>query len=303
LRDIETCRFNLSLHEIGFTIPYAPSGCIELFHADDQRVINTMRKVLKERFWSDSKPLLPRHGYRRCISLSDGAYFQWASGREAMGLNCRLTGQWLDYITLEEQLEIIKRVIQLDGHTTHIDIAFDVYDLYSVDDFVTQARRGKFGDARRKISVQEDLDTGAKTLYVGTRRKSNYFLRVYDKAKQKKLDMDWTRFELECKHKAAKLYGSLIARGCFRDVIRDVKAKYKCILWYLDATPDDSFRLSLAGQASDNIWAKSILRGFVRSVLQDWTMEEFVNAWNVIVDDDVLAITDSERKYLYSHKL
>jgi phage replication initiation protein len=100
-------------------------------------------------------------------------------------------------------LQICSDVDSYSGNFVRIDIAVDDHvGLLDIDKFysasVDGTWTGKFRTSSRYSSSNSDGKDVGTSVYFGS-RKSNTFLRVYDKAKEAKRDDHWIRCELEIK--------------------------------------------------------------------------------------------------------
>lgn len=123
-----------------------------------------------------------------------------------MGVHLSFTGRSLR--SLAEggitALSMLDWVLAQGGRVTRIDLAIDVFD--EDIDIIALAGSPRIKEApgsARKWNYIKGHDGGC-TAYIGS-RKSEKFLRIYDKAAEQGLkDRKWTRFELEIKGDAAR---------------------------------------------------------------------------------------------------
>ncbi len=148
----------------------------------------------------------PRYGYSFMMSHPFGHSIMSHPNRPEMGVHLSFTGRSLR--SLGEggitALSMLEWVLSEGGRTTRIDLAIDVFD--EEIDIVALAGSPRVKAAPgscRKWNYFKGHDGGC-TAYIGS-RKSEKFLRIYDKAAEQGLpDRKWTRFELEIKGDAAK---------------------------------------------------------------------------------------------------
>ena len=98
-------------------------------------------------------------------------------------------------------------IVQGNTKYSRIDIACDCYDydMYNLTSTAANAHNYKSKWRKRSEIIQHDTATNditGRTLYFGSRN-STVFLRIYDKALEQGLELDWTRLELEIKGKSA----------------------------------------------------------------------------------------------------
>lgn len=139
------------------------------------------------------------HGYAVAYEQIDGVVVAWNRPLQSNGLYVSYPGTALEHM---DWLSFLDRLLALGARVSRFDLASDLVGKHI--DLAAWYEKVKNGDAvtnaRRYRLVQSD--TGA-TLYVGS-RSSERFLRIYDKAGQEGVDMDWFRAELELKGGAAK---------------------------------------------------------------------------------------------------
>ncbi len=129
--------------------------------------------------------------------------------------------------------DLIGRIyLKFNGHVSRIDIAVDLINYgFSVNDIAEKLKADTYeflnGKTKRKIGIKKMKTIGnsgeVDTLYVNS-RKSDAFLRVYNKRKQglsnkssgyytqAKNTKDWIRIEAEFKHREAHNIGNDLAR-------------------------------------------------------------------------------------------
>lgn len=92
---------------------------------------------------------------------------------------------------------------------TRLDYAIDVLNspsanVYSFYEYISRVNTGsRETKIIRSHKPREDAEGTADTAYLGSRN-SDRLLRVYDKAREQKLDMMWTRIEIQMNHKRAQ---------------------------------------------------------------------------------------------------
>lgn len=107
---------------------------------------------------------------------------------------------------------VIQSLLGLNYKITRLDVAFDVID----SGYDTMAIADKYErevGVRGKNTYSVISSAHGSTLYVGSRR-SPKMVRVYDKGKETKTDLDWLRLEIEFKQYAA----DQMAVQCFDDM-------------------------------------------------------------------------------------
>lgn len=195
-------------------------------------------------------------GYRRSARHVMQNIIVYWKGNEGMGIHYRVSGQAVsffidNYIEKNSEntpfnakafpveefrndkfIELLKKISEI-GQFTRIDLAIDDYttDYYSTDDVVELLRDGqcvsKFRSWQnlntRSISTNENQ---GHTIYFGS-RKSDVFVRFYDKRLEQDKDYAWYRWELELKGiKAGAVVDMLINRDNIGAVTMGILSNY-----------------------------------------------------------------------------
>lgn len=175
----------------------------------------------------NEKPILLDKGFRgyqhSAIILSSGR-IGWSEGREEAHIDLSSTALALyQNGCIDKLFDLIAMVLDVNGHFTRIDIAYDdKYGLINISDVEDSLNNGDVvtrwkSKSKHSGSLIEGNQSTGETLYVGS-NKSNAKLRVYDKAlEQKLIDTHWTRFELQLRDK----YSTSCAREILNSFIVD----------------------------------------------------------------------------------
>lgn len=152
-------------------------------------------------------------GYTRSISILGGTgKIMWHPERVEMGVHvmlpaAALANLWADGI-FEDVRDFLSWVVERDGKFTRIDLAIDT-DTVHIDVIeractdIVDGGHEQLVTRCREVEVQKGLrGSKGKTVYVGS-RKSDRFVRFYDKAVEQGLEgVQWTRCEIQ--HGGAK---------------------------------------------------------------------------------------------------
>lgn len=154
------------------------------------------------------------HGYNRTYDYGY-ATIHVNPDRRDMKAHVRMTGSecgaWRDLGGVDDRL--VQFVRGVGGQASRIDLAFDLFD-YGIDlmRIYKDWKGGKVECRARKVTpvvsgVMDDKRAvvEAATVYFGSRT-SDVMVRMYDKGKEQRTDLDWTRVELEIKGDKAKAY-------------------------------------------------------------------------------------------------
>jgi len=144
--------------------------------------------------------------------------------QERMGICVQASGKALHVLRNEimPDFGLLSWAAKQGAHIKRVDYAIDLVN----DDYITPialfaaVETGEIGFKGKSYQWLEkspknapSTRQGGSTLYLGS-RSSDRFLRVYDKAAQKKLmGVSWTRLELELKDRRAQQYAESIAMG------------------------------------------------------------------------------------------
>ena len=226
-------------------------------------------------------PLTPYPSYNTALKMRIGRV-DWHDGRPEQRKMFTLTGD--DFMLLAREnfnvdmlLMAMSKVEKLN--VTRLDFAVDVYEPGIRANEVYQAfergglktqsktvRRVQSGDAPRNFDP-------ATTVYIGA-RSSVAMLRVYDKGKQQRLDIDWVRIEIEAKQeKAGKLAGAMLMHGIHDAGCEAIKgAALVDVDWWLPAL-DGNAELDLSLGRRETDWEKwvreTVIPNFERAVKTD----------------------------------
>ena len=154
-------------------------------------------------------------GYKKQLFYND--IYVLYDGNKDMGTHIILSGKGCkQYETHHSILSLLKIINEKEMKCTRIDLAIDDFegDIIPLEKLIDDISRGNTV-SKWKTSIEfikRDLATGEKigqTINVGS-RKSEVFLRVYNKSQEQKIEGSWTRMELEIKGQKAQKLQSII---------------------------------------------------------------------------------------------
>lgn len=235
-------------------------------------------------------PSYPRYGMRLSLKTDSGAIIHFCPNFPSP-IDCVtvLPGETLVHVrTLQRSTRsLANRAVTRGARCTRLDVAIDVFE-GDIESYIEDAGQHITGNIRRSATVLRPLDDlGGTTLYVGS-RKSSRMLRIYEKAKQLKVDIGcpWIRIELEAKRKVSRAMFKAYANGGIRVLVSDIVSRYhfrgdvwNSLLWY--ATPGKEARRILVentqGKASKSTW---VLRhiGAIAEGIEEMTLNVFMTA-------------------------
>lgn len=153
-----------------------------------------------------------RNGYQQCVRHASGALLLW-DGQPGMGVHVSLPGDALaafgDRVTdlLSSYAWVASRV----------DIAHDT-DQVTVDWIVDNV--SCVVCRAQKRTLVHSLDTGAKTLYIGSLSGGRKVVRIYNKSAESGLDGVLTRIEVQLRGEyAAVALAHIMSGGAMADVV------------------------------------------------------------------------------------
>lgn len=148
-------------------------------------------------------------------------------------------------------INIIKKMH--DTHFTRKDIAIDLFDI-DMNDFLILDKR------KRRQTLMRQSNGTLETLYMGA-RESNEQIRIYDKAKERKIKKKkWWRIEAQLRGDIANVnyynpYESVVISK--KSTFQDLEIKERALLLYLQSHPEAIRELS---KASRTKYKKLLLR-------------------------------------------
>lgn len=152
--------------------------------------------------WATYKP---PNGYDCGLKNPLGHCVMWSASREDMGVNVMFDGRACSELHAQgvDMLQLVRDLATDEFMFTRLDLAIDIHG--AEIDIIGLLDCEHTGSANNDpVLVQKGKKArGGATLYIGGRQ-SEKFMRIYDKAKERKLtDALWTRVELELKSDTA----------------------------------------------------------------------------------------------------
>lgn len=250
-----------------------------------------LRKVLAFgyplRTWARDKG---KFGYQQAFIHPFGIMVMSNHARPEMGVHVSFSGRALR--ALDEigtaGVDLLTWAIAHNGRVSRMDLAIDVFGA-TIDpiELAKTARVPLEPGTARKWSYVKGHD-GGTTAYIGS-RKSERFLRIYDKAaEQGRTDLQWTRFELELKSdsaRAAAKHFALLSDG-------ERGGYIKGLIKNLFNPNDEIFQRAMEGSAEplktskdtgDNTLAW-IVGTVARSVAKTMTRRADIDVWGMLVE-------------------
>jgi len=228
-------------------------------------------------------------GYDLVFRDDFGTVFMMSQKREDMGTHVVLSGATLDALENSLQLTPVKILswsLDKGAVIKRLDAALDVKESgLKVGTFAGYVEKGRFLSRAKSGRRVYELTGHGDTVYLGS-RSSLRMLRVYDKAAEQRLEIDWLRFELESKGAAAMracraLYGSESPERVLGWLVRDFVQFPDCAEWekitgtFLGVTKPE-----LSHETNTDLWLYNIVaRSLARRVFESGTsvLENFLS--------------------------
>jgi Replication initiation factor len=155
-----------------------------------------------------------KNGYTAGSVYSSGVIAMWSPNNAEMGVHVVFSGKALRGLQAQGIYpnEVLEAIAKYDGRVSRIDLAIDLTDSgLTPKELGTPQQPGEHIGRALKHTLVSGHD-GSWTQYVGS-RKSDKFLRIYDKAKEQRTPLlDIIRIEIEIKGKTAHAIGAKFAR-------------------------------------------------------------------------------------------
>lgn len=167
-------------------------------HHSVSQLVNAYGYGFKFEDWASFEP---PNGYDCGLQNPYGHQVMWCTYRDDMGVNIQFPGRSCAELHSAgvDVLQIVQELSEEQFKFTRLDLAIDLKGVYI--DIVALLDCEHSGSANNdpELYVKGRKARGGATLYVGS-RKSEKHLRIYDKAKERKLkNVLWTRLEIELK--------------------------------------------------------------------------------------------------------
>lgn len=148
--------------------------------------------------WATSKGF---NAYDSCIQNPYGHLVMWSTAYENQGVNIMFDGRSCNELHEAgyDLIEIVKWLSEEEFKFTRLDLAIDIRQVQiDIIELFNSEYTGSINN-EPDLYMKGRNARGGATIYLGSRT-SEKFIRIYDKAKQRKIsDIFWTRVELELK--------------------------------------------------------------------------------------------------------
>lgn len=140
----------------------------------------------------------PNPFYAHAFKVGEGRGVLHVSDRpDRQGMMLVMSGQALAFI---DGWQFLRAATSLNWKVTRLDLAYDFINVGEDIETTYGLYRAAYHAPKRQVTYIES-ESGS-TLYLGS-RSSAKMLRLYDKAAEQKVPMDWKRLEIEYKAEAA----------------------------------------------------------------------------------------------------
>lgn len=173
--------------------------------------------------YEDWHGIKPKQGYSHALQHPYGHTIFWHIDRKDMGVNVMFSGRALVECikaNAEDPHEMVKWFSHEKFTFTRLDLAIDIHD--QKIDILELFQKDYSGSINNEpeLYVKGRNARGGATIYAGA-RKSEKFLRIYDKAKEQKKDgILWTRVEIELKGRTATKIAKQISHMEISDIAK-----------------------------------------------------------------------------------
>lgn len=198
---------------------------------DERQADVVMSRILRAHTPIEATGVLPikrnEPHYHFHYSFSEGWQLS-LSARQFQGVRIVASGGILP-VGQSEQRYVYEEFRRYGWRVTRLDVAVDVMD--SGSSIESQWFDGLAEQSfRRRFKTDLILNPNGDTIAVGS-RKSDKYLRLYDKGKEQKTNLDWLRYEIEIKYKVARALPDN-----YNDCIRGAVASMRGMLDYIPDT-------------------------------------------------------------------
>lgn len=153
-----------------------------------------------------------RLGYKIAYVFDNGITHLWSDDRQET--HVIYSGSTIKRVSeIMSIQDLVQWHTDLGHRVSRIDTAIDVFDSeLEVKEFSKLWEMGNVKTlAKSAILISDPRNETGDTFYVGSLKKRRKLLRIYDKAKEQKIDRDWIRFEMQWGSGAARTASKQIA--------------------------------------------------------------------------------------------
>lgn len=147
-----------------------------------------------------------------------------------------------------QPLKVLDGALGINANITRLDVAIDIIggDCH-VEHLLDAYKKGDMLGTIRTVERYQSLSGNGYTAYFGS-RKSDSFVRVYDKAAEQNIDGSWLRIELQLRRdRANALAYDMVTTDKWQNVPR-ARIKQICdfptVKWWLDVMENDNANLT-----------------------------------------------------------
>jgi len=153
-------------------------------------------------------------GYKTAYQYDSGILHLWSDDREESHII--YNGKTLRKLDVSHERIGLLRWHSEQGHkVARIDTAIDLFDsnatvkefadLWAKNRVVTRVKQGTL--------ISDPKEVSGDTFYLGSRKRKRKLLRIYDKAKEQRVDADWLRFEVQYNGGTARSAGAILNKS------------------------------------------------------------------------------------------
>lgn len=198
--------------------------------------------------------ITPTRNFTTAYELEPAGLFQATSGKEGVAM-LQLTGK--DLIAWRKigwsDMRIMSHINVNRMKFTRMDFAVDIFGIEHALQQVHNRYNQGYVMTRARSVTEYMGDNGGRTIYFGS-RKSDKFVRVYDKAKEQNLLSEaWARVELQTRKEQSNILANAMYAATIQDAgkarIADV-IKIPSLTWWTDAMQHDTVEFASRAETS-----------------------------------------------------
>lgn len=232
--------------------------------------------------WTTKRvPCAPSSGYKVACRYPDGRIEMTHPGEKRMGYHIILSSKTLDALETPAT-EILRHFGEIGAKVTRLDCALDVFDYeLSFDELWEHCKRREYICNVRTEPLRDHTPTEGDTVYFG-RMKATALTRIYDKAKEQKVDRTWVRVETMFRRERASSAALKIVKGTPPRSLIHGHLQLPKLKWYADVMNCD--RVATSAPRADG---DKRMQWLLRSVAPTLAKEILLHGddvWNMFRD-------------------
>ena len=217
------------------------SARVDYFRAtttDIEQIIDATKGYFSDEY--TEKVQIPLYGYRSTLQTRDsGAFYCSNPHTESMGNLVQFSGSPISAIMAATGLSSIQSIVAtqtLNWKVTRLDIAIDVFDDLMTMDEIKEGLDGENYKSRIRVWERDhELKEGGKDIIRGGGKGAKKSLKIYDKAAEQHLDINWRRYEMTfMDERAREVWAQIIHMSTDEELLVFAKTLLASILDFPD---------------------------------------------------------------------